>query len=199
MTEDSALTATDVLARASEVLTAGDYRVIDDKYVEGWPSDFTRLFEDPYGIVAVVVFETWADLARQWLESQAALVELMSEYVGLSDAKAWDGYLVLLTPSTLPSAARDDAEAIRYNVSRVRKLVAAAPELQTLGDVERALLPLLPLEGESPAPDDLSSMELLSQVLLESRFDERAVSTLVTAFQEQQPLMERLHEYRREQ
>ena len=104
----------------------------------------SRVFEDPYGIVAVHVFDSWRQLTEQWPVAQGRLVELISEHLTRPEPKAWEGYLVLLTPGLLPPTQRTRLNDLRYDTHRVRKLVATGDDLATLEDVQGTLLPLSP-------------------------------------------------------
>ena len=196
MSAQSGLTATDIIASASEVLLEGGYHRIAESSVEGGVLRNTRLFEDPYGIIELAVYETWNDLASGWTDSQALLVELISRYMVSSEPKAWDGYLVLLTPSIVPSTSVEEANQIRNNTNRVRKLLATGDELTSTGDVERILLPLLPLSTEVQGINQKGrALDLLPELLARRQIDIGAVRVLIEAFREEQPVMERLHNY----
>jgi hypothetical protein len=190
---DVGLTTSQLLAAVSELLETGRYAPVSPG--EGWGSN-TRLFEDPYGIVAVVAFETWGDLAREWPDAQGRLVELISEHLTRPEPKSWDGYLVLLTPGLVPSTARSQLAEIRYDTNRLRKLVATGDELRTLDDVEQVLLPLLPLEVESQVESGPALLERLPALLAERGIDAGAARVAVDAFTSNQSILERLHELR---
>jgi hypothetical protein len=193
------LTSTDILASASEALLLGGYSRIRES-VAGKVSGTTRIFEDPYGVVQIVVYETWADLESNWTDAQAVLVELISKFLNSTEPKAWDGYLVLVTPSVLPESAQEQAVDIRNNTNRVRKLLATGDELKTTADVERLLLPLLPLSSETAAKEESGgALDALPDFLTRKGISGEAVKALVTAFREHQPLMEYLHRYRSNQ
>ncbi|GIK77430.1 MAG: hypothetical protein BroJett022_11200 [Actinomycetes bacterium] len=189
------LTVTDLLAAASETLESSGYArvALDGRELEGG-----RLYEDPYGVVAINVYDSWATLAGEWTEAQAELVELMSEHLSSADAKAWEGYLVLLTPGHAdPGADADQLESIRYDTSRVRKLIAAGDELTRLADVERVLLPLLPIDGGVTDVDqERSVLDLLPTLIRSEDVDQGAVGAVVAAFQEHEPLLEALEAWR---
>ena len=199
MNDRDLLTTTDILAAASEYLTDGGYRRIDSVDLGKLAKTGARLFEDAYGIVAVVVYDTWRELSESWPEAQAALVEVISQYVGQSEAKAWDGYLGLCAPGVLASEARFEPTEIRYNTSRVRNLVAAGDELRTLSDVERSLLPLLPLEADVELKDQESALEVLPELLSQRGLPQQAVRVVIQAFLEQLPILESLHSHETEQ
>jgi hypothetical protein len=196
MADRGSLTATDLRAAASEILEAGGYRRIERARGAELPTSITRLFEDPYGIVAVAVYDTWRDLSTGWADAQAALVELISEHVGGAEAKAWEGYLVLLTPGIPGTEARIEATEIRYDTSRVRKLLATGDEIKGLADVEHALLPLLPLGPELQLDEQESVLNMLPALLSRSGIPEDAVRVVIDAFSAQQPIVECLHRYR---
>jgi hypothetical protein len=187
---------TGLLAQASETLMASGYRRVDNAPSLVWPTTTARVFEDPFGVVAVAVFDTWEHLAASWPQAQAALVELLSASIAADQAKAWEGYLVLLTLGSA-GAERQQLDAIRYDVSRLRKLVADATELEELGALDRLLAPLLPLSGdpkladEPPAPLDLLRAELHAR-----GFATGAVDSLLDAFEGQDSLVETLGRWR---
>src|SRR5689334_7288614 len=128
MSFSSALTATDILAAATRALEEGGYRRIEHQFGDSLPSDTVRLFEDAYNVVCVVVYETWSALVSSWADAQAALVELMSQVVTSGEPKAWDGYLALLTPGEISGPEHRELTRIRYNTSRLRKLVATGED-----------------------------------------------------------------------
>jgi hypothetical protein len=144
-------------------------------------------------VVAIVVYETWADLSSRWLEAQATLVEVISTHFTRGEAKAWEGYLVLLTPSVIPSDSRLDAIAIQRNTTHVRKLLATGDELRALGDIARTLLPLLPLEGDQTLVEPRSALELLPDLLTRRGVPREIVDVAIEAFLDQQPVIERIH------
>lgn len=190
MTDPGAPSASNLIAAADECLIGHGYarlRIDEEGPAVG------RFYEDPYGIVLISVFETWGELAGRWAECQASLVELISAHMSKSEAKAWDGYLVLLTPSKGPGG-REGVEAIRYDTSRVRKVVADGEELQTIGAVEDVLLPLLPLQLSDGLGEAPSVLEILPELLVERGVEPRVATMLVGAFSAGEPLLEALHQ-----
>jgi hypothetical protein len=174
-----------------------EYRQITGRFPD-WDTPTSRLFEDEYGVVGIVVFDTCAELLRTWPDMQASLVEVISRHVGKEEAKSWDGYLVLLSPGIAPSetAAVDE---VRYNTTRLRKLVATAGDLKDPTDVERVLRPLFPLPQERANIGQESALDLLPRLLAEQKISEGVTRALVEAFREQSPLLERLHQLGNEQ
>lgn len=196
MAKGEGLTTTDLLAAVSDCLCGGGYERIGDDRRGQWPTESVRLFEDAYGVLAVVVYDTWRDLLSGWVDAQDALVQLISRHISRSDAKAWDGYLVLLTPGIMASDTRNAATQIRYDTTRVRKLLATGDDLKSLGDVERALLPLLPLEPELELDEQESVLKMLPSLLSGRGIPDDVARIVIEAFSEQRPLVERLHAYR---
>lgn len=189
-------TATNLLAIASDLLTSGKYHQIDEDREGRWKISNARLFEDNYGVVAVVVYETWHDLMLGWVDAQASLVEIISEYMTSTDAKAWEGYLVLLTPSPVSLGGQSDADQIRYNTNRVRKLLAAGDDMNSIEDVNRVLLPLLPPDPDLKMDIQQTGLEMLPAILSKNDdIPEEPVRVAIEAFNEQKSMVESLHDY----
>lgn len=194
--EERRLTATDLIAAASMSLEAGGYSRVSDDTLGGWAAANARLYEDPYSVVSLIVYEAWSELASSWTDAQAELVELMSDYMTSADAKSWEGYLVLLTPGSASGHEVQSLSSIRYDISRVRKLVATGDELKQLSDVERTLLPLLPLDAAPSVNGEGSVLDLLPSLLAGQGIDAGAVESIIDAFAAQQPLVESLHAFK---
>ena len=198
MTNSSAgFTATDLIAAASQALTDGGYQQIARRFQE-WDTPTSRLFEDEYNVVGIVVFDTCGELLREWPDLQGSLVDVISRHVGLEESKTWDGYLVLLSTGLAPSEGAA-IDAVRYNTARLRKLIATGDDLRSPTDVERVLRPLLPLSLERANVSQKSALDLLPQLLADQGIPKENTQTLVDAFREQSPLMERLHQMRSKQ
>jgi hypothetical protein len=160
-----------------------------DKQFETWTTT-ARVFEDAFGIVAIVAHDTWESLSTIWQDDQARFVELLAEAVDRSDAKAWEGYLVLLTPGT-PTGSQEQriARDIRYDTSRVRKLVGTGHELKTISDVERLLVSLLPLPPAELAEVSGSVLESLPPLLEPQGVPAELTLRLIRAFEQQTSLL----------
>lgn len=193
MSDEPRLSPTNLLAAAERELVGAGYRRVPEQALARWPADNVRVYEDPYCVATIAVYETWSELSTGWLHLQESLVELMSKFWTRSDAKAWDGYIVLLTPGTPGSST--EAEAIRYNTTRVRKLLATGEDLRRLSDVTRVLAPLLPVD-QVAAPSEETALEMLPRLLAQHGIDEQAVRVLVQAFERNEPLVETLHSRR---
>lgn len=187
------LTPTQLVAAATEFLHDGGYTSVVDQVPD---SGNFRVFEDPYGIVAVHVYDTWGDLKRGWPDAQAGLVELMSTHLTRPEPKAWEGYLVVMCPTPVAAEDADTLTAIRYDTNRVRKLVATGDELETVQDVRSALLPLLPLDVEPPSGMKVGLLDRLPDLLAEYGIEQPITRVVVEASQANASILERLHEFR---
>jgi hypothetical protein len=192
MSTTGELTPTSLLAAASGTLLSGGYQQVSIARPE-WDTVSSRLFEDEYNIVGVAVFETCEELLTTWPRLQGSLVDTISKYLAKGESKSWDGYLVLLSPGIGPSSA-DEIESIRYNTTRLRKLVATGEELRTISDVERVLRPLLPIGEEQVRLATTSVLEILPKLLKSQDVPEETTRLVVEAFESQAPILERLHE-----
>lgn len=189
--DSSSLSASSMIALASETLSLNGYRVVRDMADMRKIGDQALLAEDAHSVISVVTFETWQQLEKDWAEAQADLVDLLARRLSRSAPKAWDGYLVLLCAGE-PSD-RLYADRIERDTSRVRKIVATGGRLRTSADVARVLDLLLPLE----LPNDLSALEDVLDALpelMEKSVDRAKLKIVVNAFRDGEPPLERLHE-----
>jgi len=189
------LSETQISAHAREVLQEGGYelRVPPQDWEE---RNEAYLFEDLYSVVGLVVYGTCDELIYKWPEDQGTLSSAISEHIGRGEAKAAEGYLVLLTSGR---PAQDDHETltkIRYDTSHVRKLVATGETLEMKNDVERALRPLLPLRVEQSRSEVSSGLGQLQELL---DVNPKATGALIEAYQEQTSLLKALKKYVRSQ
>src|SRR5947199_158815 len=70
MTQPLADSPSGLLAQASVLLENNEYQAVARKGLQ-WPTETARVFEDPFGIVAVVVFDTWRDLVERGVDPAA--------------------------------------------------------------------------------------------------------------------------------
>lgn len=195
----SLFSPTELMKEASDVLIKGAYRQVSNKVQEKAQERDTavsRLFENEYNLVGVVVYETCAELLRNWPDKQESLARVVSKFIGREEQKSWDGYLVLLTPENGLSESRR-LDAVRYDTSRLRKLVATGDNLRSREDVERLLSTLVPLEFEQTRMDSQSALDLLPTLLVARGIEEENTLLLVDAFRNNSLLLEKLHNRRR--
>ena len=186
-----ALSSVQIIAAVTEALSSNGYREVAAPST--WPSD-SRLYEDEYGIVALHVFDTWQALHAGWHLAQGELVELLSARLARPDPKAWEGYLLLFTIGSVPLEARRDVSDLRYNTNRLRKLVATGDDLETVADVQTALLPLLPLELDTPSSSGSGLLARLPELLAAEGVEERVSRAAVSAFLHNESITEAIHQ-----
>lgn len=185
-------TSTTLMAVASEVLVESGFRPVPFELSEQWGSANCRLYEDPYSLVAVVIYDTWQELQRRWPDAQSRLVDLVAATISKSEAKAWDVYLAILTPAFVDSDSNRELNAIRYDTTRVRKLISTGDDLRALDDVRRTLMPLLPIRAiELEPPRDV--FELLIDALAAKGIGREDVRRLVDAFSKNEDLIPSLN------
>lgn len=186
------LSSSTLLPFASDVMTRSGYKEVAFERSETWS---LRLFEDEFGVVAICAFDTVGELLARWPTAQADLVTILSRSVNREESKAWEGYLVLLTPASV-AGKRDELEAIRYNTTRVRKIVATGDELRTIDDVRRVLSGLLPFAhvGSIGGGANLTALDLLPEVLVKAGVSTADADAIVSAFVDHRPLLPALHE-----
>ncbi len=189
--DQTTLSAPIVLTVAEEVFSANGFRVTRNISGSSLPIDRTLLAEDEYSVIAVLTFDTWTQLTREWADAQAELTGLIAKGLAKSTPKAWDGYLVLMCLASAPSAS--EVEEIERDTTRLRKMIATADAIRTTSDVLRVLDPFLPI----PIPDLAAvKSDVLSTLpeLLQAEVPKEAVEVVIEAFREMQPPLERLNE-----
>jgi hypothetical protein len=185
------LSASVVLTVAEEVFIANGFRVTRNVSGSSLPIDRTLLAEDEYSVVAVLTFDTWTQLMREWADAQAELTGLMAKGLAKSTPKAWDGYLVLMCLASAPSAS--EVAGIERDTTRLRKIIATADAIRTTSDVMRILDPFLPIPIPDLATVDSDVLSTLPE-LLASEVPKKAVEVVIKAFREMQPPLERLND-----
>lgn len=184
--------STEVIGAATaHLLSAGFMAAPEITLASG---EVVRCFEDAVSIVGLVEFATWTALENRWIDAQSALVGLLSEQLRRNDPKAWDGYLLLFTLDDPPNAAALDA--IRRDTTRLRKIVTTGVELQKLSDVDRALLPVLPLTAVRADGAKGRVLDRLPELLAETDIDQDLVRRVVRAFDENRGPMEEIWTWR---
>lgn len=192
--QPDALSLSAILALFEEQLAANGYETTRSPPAL-MPSDQCVLAEDPYNVIAIIGFTTWAQLATQWPDAQSSLVELIASRLTKAAPKAWDGYLVLICESDAPDPS--EIAKIERDTTRVRKIVGTSQTLRTTRDALRLLDPFLPLPSATgtEAFDDI--LEMLPDIMRDEVPPE-AVKVVIEAFRGLEPPLERLHEQSRE-
>ena len=187
-TAGSQLTVTNLMAAASEALSGAGFREVTLATTDEWEATVVRVYEDEHSIVCMAIYETWRDLVTQWSFDQANFSDLISRYIEGTHPKAWEGYLVLLTPSVVPANERESAILIQRNTRHVRKLFADGSDLKEIDDVSRVLLPLMPLEEQETLLSE-NVLDALPQLLSKHGIDTEVAQTAIAAFRAQRPII----------
>lgn len=190
MDANEALTARSLFVEAQSALRAGEYEIRANLALVEPLGDLCFVGEDEFGVVLVAVYETWSSLSSGWKDAQSTLVKLLTERLSLGNPKAWEGYLALLTPSQSGDERAEDE--IRYDTSRVRKIVGTGESIRFIDDVTGVLMPLLPFsEAEmNEAEDPRSVLDRLPHILAERGVALPIAVAVVGAFKADEPLME---------
>lgn len=190
------ITPTEVYGAASSLLTSNGFSVAPEITISS--GETLRVFEDELSVVGVIQFDTWQALERLWMDAQVALVELISDRLERTDPKAWEGYLLLFTLDRPPGALAVDS--IRRDTTRLRKVVTTGTELESISQVERALLPVLPLlpEGSGSGQEDVLA-RLPALLLAGDGPAPELTESVIAAFEDNGLLMEAVWDWRREQ
>jgi hypothetical protein len=188
-------TSTEVLGAATEHLLTVGFTSVQEIVLN--TGEVVRCFEDSVSIVGLVGFATWTALEARWIDAQSALVGLLSEQLSRNDPKAWEGYLLLFTLDDPPNAAALDA--IRRDTTRLRKIVTTGIELEKLSDVDRALLPVLPLASGRVDSAKGRVLDRLPELLADADIDHNLVRRVVAAFDDNRGPMEEIWAWRQEQ
>ncbi|MHC2068138.1 hypothetical protein ACYFX5_11735 [Bremerella sp. T1] len=194
MTSDAVLTRDQILGEVVDVLSRNDFSFVGDEQLVGFDSIYQRVFEDAYSVVAVVYFESWEDLKATWIEVQTSFVELISENFTRSDRKSWEAYLVLMSTDLVPSRDSTRAHDIRYNTSRVRKLLATGDQLRELRDVEACLLPLLPIRTQEGSIRSSNVLQQLPGLISGPELSRQQIQAIVDAYEQQASMLEAVYQ-----
>jgi len=186
----SELTARSLVAEAQTVLRAGGYEISSDIAASESLGGLCFVGEDAFGVVLIVAYESWSGLRDGWTAAQGLLVKMLTEKLARGNPKAWEGYLVLLTPTQSGDERFEDE--IRYDTSRVRKIVGTGESVKYLDDLTDILMPLLPLSSAEVegTEDSQSVLDRLPAMLIGRDIHPAVASAIVRAFRSDEPLME---------
>jgi hypothetical protein len=131
-----------------DIFTQAEILLRDAQY-ETWTwtgsAGSVTCFENAALMGFVHVFVNADDLLSTWREKQQVALARHAASLRGSGAKAWNVYSVFLTPDQDACRGRE-IERIEENFSLTRKIARAA--ISTADDVEKALLPLLPIRSK---------------------------------------------------
>lgn len=186
------LTNVEVLGAVTEVLLGSGFEVGPELHLSAGSQ--VRCFEDPVSIVGIVQYQSWSELRDGWIEAQSVLVDLLSQRLDRSDPKSWEGYLVLLTldQPTDPVQADD----IRRDTTRLRKVVATGADMSQVSHVEDALLPVIPLLDGTLRSGSGSILDRLPELLQAKHIDPNLTRQVVQAFEQDRSVLEAVSTWR---
>jgi hypothetical protein len=131
----------EIYGQAESLLRQGGYRT---RVVPGTPIDVLS-FEDEAVIGFLRVFGTAAELVAGWQTAERSDLARHASQLKTAPKKAWNIYSIFLTEGPASSANLRDIEAVEEDFSATRKIARAS--VTSAADLERALLPLLPLRA----------------------------------------------------
>lgn len=195
MKDGELISTLDLLVAATDILVRNGFSRATPHILP--EIDFSRqaIFEDPYSIVAIIVFDTWHELVSKWANAQTSFVDLVSRNISKDEMKSWDCYLLLWTADYTPFSSSGEREVIRYDTSRVRKLVASGEELKEIADVEAALLPLLPIVDTINASTQMGVLDRIPSLLESRELSASKIQRVIDAFEKQESLAEAIHNF----
>ncbi len=182
----SSLNQSQTIGEATRLLQGGGFEQAEP--VDFHPNGELRVFEDARSVVGVVFFRSWSQLDSDWPAAQAALVDRISSRFNRSDAKSWDGYLVLLTSDTAPTA--EAVADVRRDTSRLRKLVGTGSDLVSIEAVAEVLLPVLPLELDGTESMQSSLLERIPRMVEAYDIDRDLATAAIASFEANRSPME---------
>ena len=190
----TSLNHSQIVGEATRLLLDGGFSQVDP--VELSSNAELRVFEDSRSVVGLVFFRSWDQLQTDWPGVQAALVDRISSRFKRSDAKAWDGYLVLLTSAEAPSS--EVIADVRRDTSRLRKLVATGADPVSVESVAEVLLPVLPLELVGVESLQSSLLERIPGMVADYDIDPELAAAAIASFENNRSPMEGIAAWRRE-
>lgn len=131
---------TNALELARKVLRDAGYAV-----TSSGENERSLQFEDEGVLGSLHLFESVQDLLDSWEAEQDSFLRKSAKALRAEPAKAWNAYTVALCTQACPDELRRKLEAVEEDFRGTRKIAHA--NVQSVEDVERALLPLLPLQS----------------------------------------------------
>jgi hypothetical protein len=119
------------------------------------------LFEDESIFGFVVLFDTVERLLETWKDKQTLFIQKNAGALRRANMKAWNCYAVFLCTETAPELQKPALVEIEEDLALTRKLIADG--VATQRDVQRALLPILPIQNRA-APSGAIALDLSTRL-----------------------------------
>lgn len=183
------------LASVRELLSRGGASEIP---VPGIGSQLAALYEDQYSFIGVSWFASVGQMTTDWPTAQEELWRAATLAPGRLGPKAWDGYLVLLTPETIPPSLASIVTSIRSDTRRLRKIVISGDDIDVTSPVlmaasiRRALTPILPISIVKSARI-LDPVATLPERLLPTGIERSILEQVISAYRRGEPMVPALH------
>lgn len=129
----------------SRHLSHAGYSPVPSERCGLWPAPQPSVWEDRFGIVAVIAYMSQSELLSLWTQAQDALVRLISENLDAGEPKSFEGYLALFCVEPVPQEKMPAFDAISSDTRFVRKLVGVSSEgidEELVKDTLRSVLPI---------------------------------------------------------
>jgi hypothetical protein len=118
------------------------------------------LFEDEAIFGFAILFETATQLLDLWREKQALFIQKNAGALRRANMKSWNCYALFLCAEIADEMNKRAMTEIEEDLALTRKLVADG--VTTLRDVQRALLPILPIQNHA-VPSRAPTLNLASR------------------------------------
>ena len=145
-----------VLIDIESTLRSGGYRCTLSAYDAGM-----LLFEDDTIFGFVELFESPGQLLASWRDKQALFIQKNAGALRRASMKSWNCYAVFLCSEIARDADKHAIADVEEDLSLTRKLIADG--VATLRDVQRALLPILPIQNHA-APSGGPPLDLAARL-----------------------------------
>lgn len=119
------------------------------------------LFEDEAIFGFVAQFDNAAQLLASWRDKQSLFIQKSAGVLRRASMKSWNCYSVFFCSEIANEAHRRAMAEVEEDLALTRKLVADG--VTTLRDVQRALLPILPIQNHA-APSGATTLNLASRL-----------------------------------
>lgn len=156
------------------------------------------VYEDVYSFIGVAWFSSVQEMAARWASVQEELWRVAALAPGRLGVKAWDGYLVLITPEAIPTSLASEISSIRSDTRRLRKIVLTGDDIDegspvsVAASVRRALTPILPIMI-GPTATILDPVATLPARLAPTGIGLPILEEVVAAYRRGEPMVQALH------